>query len=98
MAYTQSDYEHERAICDKAAAYVDQFRGRNGWASLTPEQAAHPDYAACDNDMRGRVEQWELLRDLPEKFCAYLSSDCSKVTVWTGGELGAAWVTSSRPN
>ena len=34
--------------------------------------AAHPDYAACDNAMRGRVAQYELLTNPPERFVAYI--------------------------
>ena len=66
MAYTESDYQRERAICDKAAAYAEQFRQRNGWIVIPREAALHPDYVDCDNAMRGRVEQYELLRDMPE--------------------------------
>lgn len=100
MAYTQQDYERERAICDKAAAYwqANATFTRGGYSSMSQELCAHPDYAACTNEMRGRVEQWELLRDLPEKFGAYLSSDSRHITTWTGDVLGSAWILSSRPN
>jgi hypothetical protein len=64
---------------------------------IPADAATHPDYSACDNAMRGRVERFEILQDLPEKFCAYLSSDSKSVTVWTGDVLGYAWVNSSRP-
>jgi hypothetical protein len=103
MAYTQSDYERERAICDKANAYWEAVaKGRN---RLSAEEAAAPEYAACDNDMRGRVEQFEILRDLPDSFTAYLENDKPDtpgnrlaVTVWTGDVLGTAYVRSmARP-
>lgn len=100
MAYTQSDYSRERAICDTANAYwqAHATHGKRG-SSMTAELAAAPEYAACDNAMRGRVEQFELLRDLPDRFCAYLESGKSdgagarlNVTVWTGESIGQAWV------
>lgn len=98
MTYTQADYKRERAICDKAQAYwqANATHGRGG-SSMSAELAAHPDYATCDNAMRGRVEQFEILRDLPAKLCAYMSSDAKHVTTWAGDVLGQAWVTSSRP-
>lgn len=103
MTYTPEDYARERAICDKAAAYAEAVMSEGGAKRrrnyLTTEEAAHPDYAACDNDMRGRVEQFELLRDLPDRFVAYLASGAPDglgaripVTVWTGLPLGVATV------
>lgn len=101
MAYTQAQYETERAICDKAHAYAIATMAKRGKHCnyLTAEESSHPDYAACNNDMRGRVEQFELLRDMPDSFCAYLESGAPdglgcrlKVTVWTGLELGVATV------
>ncbi|WP_425962617.1 hypothetical protein [Rhizobium nepotum] len=67
-----AQYEIERAICNKAAAYAEQFKQANGWTVIPAEAVKHPDYAECDNDMRGRVEQFEILRDLPEDtHCLY---------------------------
>lgn len=97
MNYTQADYERERAICDKANAYIDKFRGKNGWVSIPTGMQHPPYYSACDNAMRGRVEQFEILRDLPAKFSAYLSSDGKHITCWPGNVLGSAWAISSRP-
>lgn len=92
MTYTQADYDRERAICDTAAAYAEQFRQRNGWIVIPKEAAGHPDYAACDNAMRGRVERFEIFRDKPARLYAYLSSDCGAVTTWPGDVLGSARV------
>ena len=102
MTYTETEYQRERAICDKANDYwkANATHGRNG-SSMSADLAAHPDYATCTNAMRGRVEQFEILRDLPEKFTAYLASDCPDmpgnniaVQVWAGDILGRAWVYS----
>lgn len=92
MIYTQADYERERAICDKAEAYAEQFRQKNGGIVIPQEAAAHPDYAACDNAMRGRVERFEIFRDKPARLYAYLNSDCTAVTTWPGDNLGSASV------
>jgi hypothetical protein len=40
------------------------------------------------NDMRGAVELYELNRDRPEKFTAYVSSDGKSITTWMGDILG----------
>lgn len=101
MAYSQADYVRERAICDAAHAYARETMAKRGkrcnW--LSAEEAAAPVYAACDNSMRGRVEQFELLRDLPDRFAAYLETGASdgigarlSVQVWTGDRLGVATV------
>lgn len=110
MAYTQADYERERAIIDRASAYAEKVmregretRQRN-W--LSKDEAAAPEYAACNNAMRGRVEQFEILRDLPERFSAYLEYGVAdgiatrlNVQTWQGDKLGIATVSSvGRPH
>jgi len=93
----ESSYQAERAICDKAAAYweANATHGRNG-SSMSAELASHPDYSACTNEIRGRVDQWETLQNPPADFVAYIGSDDSGplVTVWTGLPLGRAYVKS----
>lgn len=88
-------YAVERAICDKAQAYWQQHatHGKRG-SSMSAELAAHPDYAACDNAMRGRVEQYELLRDKPDQFTAYIGKG-GRLTTWCGDDLGAAMCMST---
>ena len=102
---TPETYAAERAICDKANAYAAQFIQPNGWTIIPAKAAGHPDYAACDNAMRSRVELFELNRDRPERFSAYLQPSNREqvdqtnlvayrhrnVTTWTGDKLG--WVT-----
>jgi len=75
---------------------------------ITAEEAAHPDYAACDNAMRGRVEQYELRTNPPSIFVAYVGKPkrngmgCDRIagqtwelTTWTGDELGSATLGAS---
>lgn len=90
MSYSQETYEAERAICDRANAYwkANATFSRNGGSTMSAELSSHPDYAACDNAMRGRVERFEIFRDRPDKIFAYLSSDCASVINWTGDLLG----------
>lgn len=40
------------------------------------------------NDETGKVEQYRLREERPDKFSAYLSSDGKRVTTWTGDTLG----------
>jgi hypothetical protein len=89
-------YERERAICDKAQAYARATMATRGpkCCYITAEEALHPDYAACDNAMRGRVEQYEVLRDMPDRFCAYAGA--GRVQTGAGDDLGALHWTSSR--
>lgn len=87
---TPETYAAERAICDKANAYAAQFIQPNGWTIIPAKAAGHPDYAACDNAMRSRVELFELNRDQPERFSAYLvdQNAFTDVTTWAGDKLG----------
>lgn len=98
-------YKVERAICDKAAAYAESVMCEGGSKRkrnyLTKEEALHPDYAACDNDMRGRVDQYEILTELPERVAAYvgnrepngmgvdrMAGRSYPLQVWTGLQIG----------
>lgn len=90
-------YAIESAICDKAQAYAESIMGgkRN---YLTAEEARHSDYSACDNDMRGRVEQYRILTDLPPIIQAYIGKQDGygfPVTVWTGLPIGRAYPVGS---
>ena len=101
---TAEQYQVERAICDKAQAFwkANATYSKGGWSSLSPELAAHSDYAACNNEMRGRVEQFEILRDMPEKFVAYVvkqdpatrnaTTRDHAIAVWTGDILGSCYL------
>lgn len=93
---TAEQYAIERAICDKAQAYwkAHASHSKSGSSSMSAELAAHPDYAACDNAMRGRVEQYELLTNPPERFTAYIGRN-GKLTTWCGDVVGA-WMLMSR--
>lgn len=101
-------YAIERAICDKAEATLRALWPQ--WAkggAIPAVVTQHPDYLACNNDMRGRVEQFEILRDLPDVIFAYISlpgnsrdfaTNCRGaqphcVTVWTGLKIGHAYET-----
>lgn len=97
--YTESDYKRERKICDRAEAYVREIMQREGRNYLTAEEGKARIYRACDNAMRGRVEQFEILRDLPDRFVAYLENGKPdmpgarlNVTTWPSNILGQAWV------
>jgi hypothetical protein len=102
-AYGESDYQADKATCDKANAYwqANATHGRHG-SSMSAELAAHPDYAACNNETRSRVEMWELRRDKPAKIFAYYR-DCNagtklhrggrlEITNFMGARLGYATV------
>lgn len=81
-----AEYEAAKVICDRAEAYAQQFVKPNGWIILTAEQAAEPIYAACTNELRGAVEEFELCCDRPDRFVAYEAG--FTVATWTGIEVG----------
>jgi hypothetical protein len=102
---TESEYLAKRAICDKADAYhkANATFHTSGWATLSAELAEHPDYATCTNEIRGEVEQYELLTNPPEKLTAYIGKpnlngmgvdrsvgQTYPITVWTGAQIGFA--------
>lgn len=97
------EYKSARAVVDKADAYWQQVTGgKRNWISR--EEAEHPDYAAASNDLRGRVEQYEILTNPPERLVAYIGTLTHEernrtnvaslrrytVIVWTGEQIGTA--------
>lgn len=95
---SQERYAVERDMCEGGTKRRRYY--------LTAEEAAHPDYAACDNAMRGRVEQYEILTGRPERFVAYMgqpdrracnyeSAQPWPVTTFAGNRLGYAQMVSS---
>lgn len=93
-------YAAECAIRARADAWFEAHARTepDGWRSLSAEDAAHPDYAACNNDMRGRLEQFEILTNPPENIAAYLAKTQDgtlRVCTWTGHALGTARAVST---
>jgi hypothetical protein len=91
---TPEQYALERTLVDRATARWRQIAGKRNW--LSAEEAKHPELTACDNAMRGRVEQYEVLRDIPARVLAYLSGDGRTVTTWAGDWLGVVIRVGSR--
>jgi hypothetical protein len=88
---TPEQHAIERAICDRAEAYARRTMASHGLrcCSISAEEAKHPDYAACNNAMRGRVEFFELHRDKPEAVSLYVSGGGHHIgkpiiTTWVG--------------
>jgi hypothetical protein len=48
------------------------------------------------NEETGRVEQYRLREEKPDRFSAYLSGDAKAVTTWTGDVLGYVMGTPNR--
>lgn len=103
MEYTPAQYRRERALIDADNAWRELAMAENGPRAnfITAEQNKRKPrrLRAVDNEMRGRVEQFELLRDLPDQFTAYLESGKPDgqgarlaVTCWPGNPLGYAVV------
>lgn len=110
-SYRARHYQAERAAVDQAQAYAESIMSEGGPSRvrnyLTKEEAAAPVYAAVNNDMRSRVEMWELRRDKPESIFAYWRGFNQErghklrpghrieVTNWMGVRLGYATVSST---
>lgn len=94
----ESTYQEERRLVSLDQEWSRQFVQPNGWTVIPADAKRPAEIAAVDNEMRGRVEQYELLTELPAEFGAYIGSDGRSVTVWTGLPLGSAYVVSSWRN
>lgn len=107
---SQSEYKTKKAICDKAAAILKKLAPDtyNKEGVVPTCVIDHPDYKACNNTIRGEVEQYELLHNPPEKLIAYIGTGnkngmgCDRIigqtypiTVWTGLPIGNATIGSS---
>lgn len=102
---SKEQYDIERKLVNRANALVKDMAPlihENGGA-IPDAVANHPYYKMVDNDMRGRVEQFELHNMTPIEFVAYLGepekngmgvdrviAQTYPVTVWTGLPIGNA--------
>lgn len=82
-----------RAQIDRATAYAESIMSEGGQVRrrnyLTAEEAAHPDYAGVTNDMRGQVEQFEILNGpRPARLVAYIGQ---RMTERDAAAMGLAW-------
>lgn len=110
-SYRASRYRAERAAVDAAAAYAESVMSEGGAKRvrnyITKEEAAAPVYAAVDNNMRSRVEMWELRHDKPAAIFAYwrgfnqerghrlARGHRIEITNFMGARLGYATVSST---
>lgn len=99
-----AEYAAKRATIDAAQRMTEKMWPEWRKGGVVPaELCATAEYKAATNEVRGEVEQYELLRDLPETIVAYVGKGkgngmgCDRVlgqtypvTVWTGLELGNA--------
>lgn len=103
MEYPPAQYRKERALVDAEWQWTKAAMAENGpranYVSAEQSKRKPKRLQQVDNEMRGRVEQFELLRDLPDRFTAYLESDKPDgegsrlaVTCWPGNPLGFAVV------
>lgn len=83
--------EQHAALRAKLATYdawAAQFKQRNGW-TVIPADAVPP--VKVTNDERSAVEVFELCRDKPDAFLAYVSAEGGswRIATWTGEKLSA---------
>lgn len=107
MTYTDAQYGRERELVTAEYEWSREAMRANGPRAnyITAEQSARKPkrLKAVDNDMRGRVEHYEIMRDLPDRFTAYIGNGPdhigARVTigVWTGEPLGHGRVHSIGP-
>lgn len=69
---------------------------RNAPNPRDPETHPLP-FPDVGNDETGKVEQYRLREEKPDRFGAYLSSDGKRVTTWTGDTLGYVMGTVNEP-
>lgn len=81
---SSASYAVERAICDRAAATLERLWPDHAQGGAIPADVTqHLDWQACNNDMRGRVEQYKLIHNTPDRLTCYLDSNL-RPCVWTG--------------
>lgn len=69
------------------AAWVDTFRGRNGWASI-PAECKPPAGAEMSNDERGELEILQFLQDKHARLFCYIDEKTMQATAWPGQSFG----------
>lgn len=107
MTYTEKDYKRERKLVTADMEWSRNAMRENGLHAnyITAEQLARKPkrLQVVDNDMRGRVDQFEILRNLPDHFTAYMGCGPDHVGamvdigVWAGNPLGRGQIRTIGP-
>lgn len=107
MTYTDAQYRRERALVTAYYEWFSKEACQNGPRAnyITAEQSARKPkrLQVVDNDMCGRVEHFEIMRDLPDRFTAYIGNGPDHVGaivtigIWTGEPLGIGYIKSIGP-
>lgn len=90
---SQAAYDTAKAALAVYADFSKPYLQRNGW-TVIPADAPRPVFEGEElttdriNAYSTDVEVFELARDKPEKFSAYVSFPRNGVTTWTGEEVG----------
>jgi hypothetical protein len=90
---SQSEYQTAKAALAVYADYCKPYLQRNGW-TVIPADAPRPRFEGAEmstdqiNAFSTTVELFELDRDKPAAFSAYVSFPRNGVTTWTGEEIG----------
>lgn len=90
-----SDYDTAKAALAVYERFCEPYIQRNGW-TVIPADAPRPVFAGETlttdriNAYSTIVELFELQRDKPNRFSAYVQFPRNAVTTWTGEEIGLA--------
>lgn len=74
----------------KKSSYIEDVLHRNKRNSLTMEEAQHPDYLGCTQEMTSLVEQYDRINNPPDRLIAYVGKDDQgrpTATTWMGDPL-----------
>jgi len=88
---TETEYTAAKAAHAIYAEFSKVYLQKNGW-TVIPSDAPYPVFDGASlkdtiNAHSTNIELFELQRDHPEKFGAYVTKN--KVTSWTGEQIGA---------
>lgn len=90
---SQTEYETAKAALAAYEAFAKPYVQRNGWTAI-PADAPRPVFDGEElttdrvNAYSTIVELFELDRDKPDAFSAYVQFPRNSVTTWTGEEVG----------
>lgn len=96
---TEADYTFAKALQAIYEEHCKPYVQKNGWTvipagTLAPlDMFGEPVTAARVIRASSIIERWELMRDKPERFVAYVRGDT--IVIWTGHVIGhVTWQTN----
>lgn len=87
-----AEYKQAIKMINVNSKAVTRYLTKNKTNSMTAEVSKSMPFSdMVNNELKSRVESFEFIHDVPEKYFVYINEQDKIATTWTGDSLGAVF-------